>query len=65
MYFSIFRTVGKHIWNLLPETFENIDSLENIKISIKKWKPENCHCRLCKVYIENVGFLKNKKLCII
>ena len=35
------------------------------KILIKKQKPENCPCRLCKVYIKNVGFLQNKKLCII
>ena len=44
------------VWSLLPENFRNIDSLENFKISFKKWKPENCSSRLCKVYIKNVGF---------
>ena len=29
----------------------------NFKIKIKKRKPENCSCRLCKVYIDRVGFL--------
>ena len=24
---------------------------------IKTWKPDNCPCRLCKVYTESVGFL--------
>ena len=27
--------LGPKIWSLLPETFKNIDSLENFKISIK------------------------------
>ena len=45
------------IWSLLPETFKNIDPLEDFKISNKKWKLENCPCRLCKVYIKTVGFL--------
>ena len=29
---------GPKIWSLLPENFKNIDSLENFKILIKKWK---------------------------
>ena len=45
------------IWSLLPENFKNIDSFENFTIPIKKWKLENYPCRLCKVYIKNVGFL--------
>ena len=49
--------LGPKIWNLLPETFKNIDSLENFKISIKKWKPENCPGKLWKVYIKIVEFL--------
>ena len=47
--------VGPNICSLLPETFKNIDSLENFKISIKKWKPENFSC---KAYMKNVGFLR-------
>ena len=49
--------LGPKIWDLLPENFKNIDSLENFKILNNKWKPKNCPCRLCKVYIKNVGFL--------
>ena len=49
--------LGPKIWNLLPETFKNIDSLENFKISIKKWKPEDCPGKLWKVYIKIVEFL--------
>ena len=57
--------LGPKICILLPESFKIIDSLENFQILIKKWKPENYPCRLCRVYTKNVGFLSNKKLCII
>ena len=33
------------------------DKLEPFKKEIKTWKPDNCPCRLCNVYIESVGFL--------
>ena len=49
--------LGPNIWSLLPETFKNIDSLVNFKISIKKWKPKNYPCRLLKIYMKNVEFL--------
>ena len=28
-----------------------------LKLKLKKCKPENCPCRVCKVYIDRVGFL--------
>ena len=45
------------IWDILPENLKNIDNLEHFKKKIKTWKPDNCPCRLCKVYTESVGFL--------
>ena len=49
--------LGPKIWDILPEKLKNIDNLEHFKKEIKTWKPDNCPCRLCKVYIESVGFL--------
>ena len=49
--------LGPKIWNILPEKLKNIKNLEHFKKEIKTWKPDNCPCRLCKVYIESVGFL--------
>ena len=46
---------GPNIWSLLLENFKNIYSLENFKMSIMKWKPGHCPCRLCKVYIKKCG----------
>ena len=45
------------IWNILPDRLKNVNSIEAFKIQIKKWKPENYPRRLCKVYVQNVGFV--------
>ena len=26
-----------------------------------KWKPENCPCMPCKIYINNIGFVRERK----
>ena len=49
--------LGPKIWNIMPEKLKNIEDLEHFKKEIKTWKPDNCPCRLRKVYIESVGFL--------
>ena len=30
--------------------------------TIKEWYPENCPRRLCKRYLENIGFIETKNL---
>ena len=49
--------LGPKIWDILPEKLKKIDKIEHFKKEIKIWTPDNCSCRLCKVYIERVGFL--------
>ena len=51
------RYLGAIIWNSLPTDIRNIDSLEQFISKIKKWKPVNCPCRLCKTYVKNLGFV--------
>ena len=45
------------IWDMLPDDYKDIDNLNIFKNKIKKWKPENCPCRLCKVYINSISFV--------
>ena len=52
------RYYGPVIWNLIPSEIKHVDSLETFKREIRKWKPSNCPCRMCKNYIPNVGFLE-------
>ena len=35
-------------WNLIPSEIKYVYSLETFKREIRKWKPSNCPCRICK-----------------
>ena len=48
---------GPKIWAQIPEEIRKSKSLIEFKAKIKKWEPTGCTCRLCKVYICNVGFI--------
>ena len=50
--------LGPKIWDMLSENLANMENLETFKKEIKIWEPYNCPYRLCKVYIESVGFLQ-------
>ena len=52
------RYYGPLIWNIIPLEIRNSTSIEKFKLKIKKWKPINCPCRLCKDYIPNLGFVE-------
>ena len=49
--------LGPKLWELIPTVIRQIDTLSGFKKAIKKWKPTDCSCRICKTYIPNVGFL--------
>ena len=45
------------IWQLIPDTIKNSDSLDVFMRNIKLWIPTACPCKLCKTYIQHVGFV--------
>ena len=45
------------IWQLIPDTIKNSDSLDVFKRNRKLWIPTACPCKLCKTYIQHVGFV--------
>ena len=49
--------IGPKIWNDVPENIKSSETLDVFKNSIKEWKPVSCPCRLCKEYIQNLGYL--------
>ena len=51
------RYFGPLIWNIIPKKLKNEPSLKTFKEQIKKWRPNNCPCRLCKEYIQGVGYV--------
>ena len=46
------------IWSIIPDDFKLSKNLLEFKTKIRKWKPEKCPCRLCKIYIPGVGFIE-------
>ena len=49
--------IGPKLWDTLPAEYTNASSLDEFKMKIKNWVPRNCPCRLCKTYIQHVGYL--------
>ena len=45
-------------WNTIPNDIKNVTSLNEFKTKIKQWQPVNCTCRLCKTYINGIGFVE-------
>ena len=57
------RFMGPKIWNILPETLEEVPSLYKFKLEVKHWIPTDCPCKLCKMYILNVGYIDQSLQC--
>ena len=52
-----------NFWDIVPEEYEKLNSLNIFKESKKKkkkkkWVPLNYPCRLCKTYVHGVGSLE-------
>ena len=53
------RQFGPVVWEkMLPDKYKDIVELEKFEEAIKKWVPENCPCRLCKYFLDKVGFIE-------
>ena len=50
--------LGPKIWDLVPSNLKEISELDKFLKAIKQWKPEDCPCRLCIVFVQNVVFLE-------
>ena len=55
--FESIRYIGPKIWESLPQDLKNKETIDSFKTAIKKWKPDSCPCRLCKTYLQNIGYL--------
>ena len=51
------RYRGPITWDIIPKDIQQSKSLSEFKTKIKKWKPKDCPCRLCKIYIQDLGFI--------
>ena len=51
------RYFGSVIWNSLPNDLTNICDFDLFKTTIRRWKPVDCPCRLCKNYLGCLDFI--------
>ena len=49
--------LGPKIWEQIPAEIRDKESLDSFKREIKKWKPVDCPCRICKTFVPNLGFI--------
>ena len=54
---STLANLGCLMWDEIPHHIKSVKTVEQFKMLIRRWKPINCPCKLCKVYVERVGFL--------
>ena len=55
---------GPSIWNLILERLMALETPNKFYKKIKKWKCDACLCRVCKTYIQSVGFINSEQYCI-
>ena len=41
----------------LPEEYKLTNSLSEFKSKMKTWKCDTCVCRLCRPFLQNLGFI--------
>ena len=51
------RYLGCKIWKLVPQAFKDLTSTNEFKAKIRNWKPVQCPCRLCKMFIHRIGYI--------
>ena len=49
------RFKGPQLWQMLPSTVRNLETLCLFNKEIKDWYRENCPCKLCLIFISNLG----------
>ena len=48
--------LGPKIWSLVPYAIKSNKPLDVFKSKIRQWELD-CPCRLCKNYLQRVGFI--------
>ena len=49
-------SLGPNLWKLIPDKIKHASTLSAFKAIIKSWTVNNCPCRLCKIFVRNLGF---------
>ena len=50
------RYLCPKIWNIVPFEIKNPETLAQLKMKIKSWKPTHCLCNLCRPDFHCLGY---------
>ena len=45
------------LWSFVPANLKSLPNVNLFKSKIKHWEFTECHCKLCKTYLKNVGYV--------
>ena len=45
------------LWTILPEEFKQRNTISLFKIDVRQWIHHECPCKMCKVFVLNLGFI--------
>lgn len=48
---------GPQLWATLPKSIQEAPCISTFVSCLKKWKGLTCQCRLCRLYIHNLGYI--------
>ena len=48
---------ASQLWSTLSTRYKNLPSLDLFKSKIKSWHFSDCHCNICRIFVDSVGFI--------
>ena len=49
---------GPKLLRLIPDKIKHASTLSGFTAKIKSWTINNCPCRLCKIFVKDLGFVE-------
>ena len=54
---SSIRSFASKVWQMVSMEIRNLNSLEDFKNKMRRWKPDGCDCKPCKDFVSNLGYV--------
>ena len=54
---SSLKYLATKIWDIAPYEVKSFGNINLFKKKIRNCEPKGCHCRLCKQYLQGIGYV--------
>ena len=51
------KFIVNKLWQILLPSLNAIPNIEKFKKGLRSWRSNPCNCRICKIFIDDLGFL--------